>query len=299
MKDKKMAHLLAIFLMIIWGMSYLSIKVVVAEVEPTLSAFYRFLIASIILYAVLKFKYPEEKVLKEDKIKMALGGLFGVAIYFFFENYSVAFTSASNVSILISSIPVFTLISQRIVFKEKLNAFKVIGATLSVIGIIIVVASKDKVSLFSSGTIGDLMALGAAFSWVIYNIITSKFKGEYKSITITTYQAIWGAIFLSPALFLSKPTMPSSLAIINILYLSLMCSFVAYIIYVYCLKALGATIITTYINLQPIVSLAAAALILKETVTLWQVIGSIIIISGVFFVNMEDKFSKEKFEESI
>ncbi len=299
MKEKRLAHILAILLMVMWGISYLSIKVVVNEVEPTLCAFYRFLIASIILYVLLKVKYPKEKVLKEDKLKMALGGLLGVAVYFFFENYSVAFTSAANVSILISSIPVFTLISQRIVFKEKLTLFKFIGALLSVIGIVIVVASKDKVNFFSSGTLGDLMALGAALTWVLYNIVTSKFKGNYKSITITAYQAIWGTIFLSPSLIWGKPAMPSPLAIANILYLAVFCSFIAYVIYIYCLKALGATVITTYINLQPIVSLIAAALILKEHITIWQIIGSIIIISGVFLVNLDEKFDREKFKESI
>lgn len=299
MENKKVHHVLAIFLMVIWGLSYLSIKVVVSEIEPTLLAFYRFLIASIILYILMKLKYPEEKVMKEDRVKMVLGGFFGVAVYFFFENYAVAFTSASNVSILISSIPIFTLLSQRIIFKEKLTTFKTLGATLSVIGIIIVVSTKDKVNIFSSGTLGDLMALGAAISWVIYNIVTSKFKGEYKSITISTYQTIFGTIFLSPALLISRPTIPSSLAIMNILYLSIACSVIGYIVYIFCLKKLGATVITTYINLQPIISLAAAALILKESITFIQMVGSIIIIVGVFFVNMDNKFSKEKFEEYI
>ncbi|SUY46757.1 membrane spanning protein [Clostridium putrefaciens] len=299
MQNKKVYHGLAILLMFIWGLSYLSIKVVVSEIEPTLVAFYRFLIASIILYTIMKLKYPEEKVLKEDKLKMMIGGFFGVALYFFFENYAVSFTSASNVSILISSIPIFTLLSQRIIFKEKLTTFKILGATLSVIGIIIVVSSKDKVNLFSSGTLGDLMALGAAISWVIYNIVTSKFKGEYKSITISAYQTIFGTIFLSPALLISKPTMPSNLAIINILYLSIACSVAGYIIYIFCLKKLGPTVITTYINLQPIISLSASALILKESVAFIQVIGSIIIITGVFLVNFEDKFSKKTFEKSI
>ncbi|WP_032121402.1 DMT family transporter [Clostridium amazonitimonense] len=299
MERKRLAHILAVILMLIWGLSYLSIKVVVYEVEPTLLAFYRFLIASVILYIIMKVKYPEEKVIKEDRVKMALSGLFGVSLYFFFENYSVAFTSASNVSILISSIPVFTLLSQRIIFKEKLTAFKTIGAALSVAGIVMVVAAKDKVNLFSAGTLGDLMALGAAISWVIYNVVTSKYKGEYKSITITTYQAIWGTVFLSPALLISKPSIPSVVATINILYLAVACSVAGYIIYIFCLKELGATIITTYINLQPIVSLVAAALILEESISFWQVIGSIIIISGVFFVNMDDRFNREKFEESI
>lgn len=299
MEHKKTANIAAIILMIIWGMSYLSIKVVVKEIEPTLSAFYRFIIASVILFLILKIKYPKEKILKEDRGRMALGGLFGVALYFLFENYSVYYTSASNVAILLSSIPVFTLISQRIIFKEKIRTFKAIGALLSVIGIIIIITSKNRISLFSKGTIGDLMALGAAFIWVIYNMITSRYKGNYKSITITAYQSLWGCLFLSPSIFFSALRMPSGKVILNLLFLGILCSCVGYVLYIYCLEKLGATIITTYINLQPIISLISAYFILKESINLLQIIGSIIIISGVFFVSLEDKFDKEKFESMI
>lgn len=299
MEHKKIANISAVIVMIIWGISYLSIKIVVKEIEPTLSAFYRFFIASIILFITMKIKYPKEKILKEDKARMALGGLFGVTLYFLFENYSVYYTSASNVAILISSIPVFTLIAQRIIFKEKMGPRKIIGASLSVIGIIIIITSKQKISLFSKGTFGDLMALGAALVWVVYNIITSRYKGNYKSITITAYQSLWGCLFLSPSLFLSELRIPSGKVIINLLFLGIFCSCIAYVLYIYCLDKLGATVITTYINLQPIISLICAYLILKENISIMQIVGSAIIISGVFFVSIGDKFSKEKFESMI
>jgi len=171
---------------------------------------------------------------------------------------------------------------------------KILGATLSLVGIIIIIASKERVSLFSKGSIGDLMALGAVFSWIIYNMVCSNFKGSYKSITITTYQIIWGALLLSPSLFFSKVQIPSTKVVLNIVFLSIFCSCIGYIIYVYCLKELGATIITTYINLQPIMSLIAAAIILKEVITIWQVIGCAVIIVGVSLVSFDGKFNFKK-----
>ena len=251
-----MPHIMAITLMIIWSLSYLSIKVIAEEVSPTLSAFYRFALAAIILFIILKVKYPEEKILKEDKFKLFLGGVFGIAIYFIFENYAVAYTSASNVAILI--------------------------------------ASKERVSLFSKGSIGDLMTLGAVFSWIIYNMVCSNFKGNYKSITITTYQVMWGALLLSPSLFFSTLQIPSTKVVLNIAFLAIFCSCIGYIVYVYCLKELGATIITTYINLQPIMSIIAAAIIIKEAITIWQVIGCIVIIMGVSLVSFDGKFNFRK-----
>lgn len=291
---KKMPHIVAISLMVMWSLSYLSIKVVSEEISPTLSAFYRFALAAVILIIILKVKYPEEKVLKEDKFKLFLGGVFGIAIYFIFENYAVAYTSASNVAILIASIPVFTLFSQRIIYKEKLTYGKIIGATLSLIGIIIIIASKERVSLFSKGSIGDLMTLGAVFSWIIYNMVCNNFKGNYKSITISTYQVLWGALLLSPSIFFSTLQLPSTKVILNLGFLSIFCSCIGYIVYIYCLKELGATVITTYINLQPIMSLIAAAVIIKEAVTSWQVVGCIVIIMGVMLVSFDGRFNFRK-----
>lgn len=297
MKRKKIPHLLAIILMVMWSLSYLSIKVIVQEISPALSAFYRFAVAAVILFTVLKLKFPKEKILREDKFKLALGGLFGIAIYFIFENYSVAYTSASNVAILIASIPVFTLFSQRIIYKEKMTYGKFFGAILSLVGIIIIVASKESVNLFSKGNIGDLMALGAVFSWMIYNTVCSNFKGNYRSITISTYQIIWGSLFLSPSLFFNTVQMPSMKVVLNIVFLSIFCSCIGYVIYVYCLKELGTTVITTYINLQPIMSLIAAAIILNEVITIWQVMGCTIIIVGVTLVSFDGKFNFMKLKK--
>jgi drug/metabolite transporter (DMT)-like permease len=299
MNNKKLAHVIALVIMLIWGVSYLSIKVVVLEINPVLAAFYRFLISSIILYILLKLKYPGEKVLKEDRYKMALGGLFGVALYFFLENYSIFYTTASNVAILVSSIPVFTLLSQRLIFKEQLTSWKITGAILSAIGILVIIASKEKISLFSKGTLGDLMALASALSWVVYNIITSKFKGKYKSITITTYQGIWGCLFLSPSLIFAKAEFPSLKVSLNLIFLAIFCSCIGYILYIYCLEHLGATILSTYINLQPIISLAAAYILLKESVNLNQITGCLIIIIGVTLVSFGDRFVIKSFIEKV
>ena len=102
---------------------------------------------------------------------------------------------------------------------------------------------------------------------------------------------MWGSLFLSPSIFFSTLQMPSTKVVLNLIFLSIFCSCIGYIVYVYCLKELGATVITTYINLQPIMSLIAAAVILNEVITIWQVIGCIVIIVGVTLVSFDGKFN--------
>ena len=291
-------HLLALLCMVIWGASYLAIKIVVSEVDPALSAFYRFALASVILYIIHRIKFKDVKILKEDRIKFVLGGFFGVGLYFFLENYAITFTTASNVSILIASIPIFTLISQRIIFKEKITLNKTLGVILSFLGIILVVTAEGGIDLSSKHTLGNILSILAALSWVAYNIVTSKFKGKYNSVTITTYQMIWGTIFLSPSLIWAEKSIPSTKAIVGLLYLTFFCSLVAYLIYIHVLEALGATVLTTYINIQPIISLILAYMVLNENITLKQLLGSTIIILGVLVVNYTKK-SEKGYEEKV
>lgn len=282
-------HLLAIFLMTLWGLSYLSIKVVVSEINPGVSALYRFLIASFILYFYHRIKIGKVAMPKNDKIRLAFGGFVGVSLYFYFENYAVNFTSAANVAIILSAIPLFTFAIRGIFYKEKFPPIKIFGAVLSCIGLVIIVASKDRVSLFSKGTLGDLMTLGAALCWVLYGLITSKLEGNYSSLTITTYQSLWGTVFLLPSIFLGGFHPISIVASANLLFLSLGCTCFGYIAYVLCLKKLGDTVINTYVNLQPIVSIVSAYFLLGESITIYQIVGSSIIILGIFFVSFPDR----------
>ena len=92
---------------------------------------------------------------------------------------------------------------------------------------------------------------------------------------------------------------PSNLALANLGFQAIFCTCIGYVIYVYCLEKLGATVISTYINLQSIVTIIAAAILINEKVSLWQIIGSIIIILGVFLVSYGSKFNMKKFQELI
>ncbi|MBP1889371.1 drug/metabolite transporter (DMT)-like permease [Clostridium moniliforme] len=290
MKERNLVfHILALLTMIVWGLSYLSSEIAMREVPPSLLAFYRFLIAGGVLYLIKRWKFKKDKIIKGDMKYLILGGIFGVALYFSLQNFAVYYTSSLNVSVLIAITPVFTLLVQRIFFKEKLNVYKSSGVIISVFGIFLIVASKGKISLFSEGSIGDVMTICAVFSWIVYNIVIGKLKGTYSAITITAYQSLWGALFLSPTLLLDKPKMVSPLTIFNIIYLSIFCTIIAFVLYIRCLQRLGPTIITTYVNFQPVVGVIAACILLGQKINSLQFLGSACIIVSAFLVNKKVK----------
>lgn len=280
---KFLPHAAAVVLMVIWGLSYLSIRFVVNEIDPVLSAFYRFAISTAVmsLFAFGRGK----RVHREDRLRFVLGGLFGVATYFTFQNIGVKLTTTANVAIIVSTIPVVTLLVNSVVLKIRLDRWKAAGVVMSVLGIALIVLAKENFSLFSSGTLGDLLVLGAALSWVAYTLLMSNLKGSYSPMEASFHTNAWGTLFLSPILLKTGLQPLSPTGIFHLLYLSIVCTFVGYNLYLYCLKALGSVKATAYINLEPAISVAVSIFILKEAVFPLQIAGAAVIILGVFLVN--------------
>lgn len=288
MNNKRLYANIAILLTILfWGVSASSNKIVLREVPPATLALIRFIIASVVLFILNIRMNPEVKLQRADVKKMILGGTIGVTVYFIFENYGLRFISAANATILLASIPLFTVVIEGIVFKKKIGTKKMLGVILSLLGVILVIGNSISVDKGPDVIIGTLLMLGAALSWVIYSLINKSLDGSYPTIFLSTYQSIIGGLFLIPfALLERKEWQPISLiSWVNILYLALFCSALCYILYLYALKHLGPSQTNVYINLMPFIGVIAAFLILGERLYSLQLLGGLIIILGIFVVN--------------
>lgn len=276
------ATLAIILASVLWGLSFLSIKIAVTVIPPMTLALIRFSMASCILVAVLKFVEPQTRLKFEDFPLMATAGVIGVTLYFYFENNGVKLTTASTSSIIISTIPVFSLAADAIFFKNHLNIVKILSVVLSIAGVYLVVGN-DITSFTSGFGLGYIMMFGAAVAWVIYAIITKPLCKRYSQIAIVTYQTVFGTIAFIPfALFENTPWHLVSLNImLNIVYLAVFCSALGYFLYVYSLEKLGMSTSSLYINLIPVIAVAASYVILDEKINLNQIIGGVLVILAV------------------
>lgn len=105
---------------IMWGLSFLSIKVSVAVLPPMTLALSRFLMASLLLIIVLKWREPQTRLNRKDFPLMISAGVIGVTAYFYFENNGVKLTSASAASIIIATIPIVTLLADALICGNQL-----------------------------------------------------------------------------------------------------------------------------------------------------------------------------------
>ncbi|SHJ99626.1 DMT family transporter [Tepidibacter formicigenes] len=299
MDNKRFYPNIAIIItVILWGLSFISIKVSLEVFPPMTLAAARFIIASGILLAIFKKKEPKTKLEKEDIPKIAMASFIGVTLYYYFENNGVKLTTPSIASLIIATIPIFSLISEAIMFKNKLTLNKIIGVTCSLIGVYFIVGGGLN-DLTSSNGLGYLMMFGAVFSWVIYNMLTKPLFNKYSQLAIVFYQIVFGTIFLIPFTLFEKTNweLLNKSIILNIFYLAVFCSAVAYYLYMYALDNLGASTTTLYLNLSPLVTTIGSYFILHENITKNTIIGGILVIASVYTVNLKISFKKDKIED--
>lgn len=281
---KYLPHLAAVVTMIFWGLSYLSTRLVILDIAPTLAVLYRFTLASFILFLLLKLRGRKLHILKADRKKLFLAGLTGVALNFTLENLGVKYTSTANVALLVATIPAITLLFENRRLKRKSGWRELLGISMSILGIMMM-SLAGQIDGFTLSLFGDAMVLLSSFSWAIYTVLLSDLSGDYDSMELTLYTNFFGALCMIPTVFFTGIQIPGRRATFHLVYLVLFCSIVAYVLYMWALKKLGGIRVNTYINIQPIVGMLASLFILKETLTGSQLLGAIIITIGVWQVN--------------
>jgi drug/metabolite transporter (DMT)-like permease len=271
-----------------WGLSFVSSKTILnTGVPPMTMVTIRFLIAALILNVFLRRFDPGARLRRKDILPLAVSGLFGVTVYFFFEARGIRLTSASHASLIIAVIPVITVLAEALLFRAHVSWRSVIGILLSVTGVVFVVRPPGGTPEGPVSLAGDLFMFGACLSWVVYIILSRNLHERLSEIAITAYQSLFGTAFLVPlALLEMRQWVPITLAAgLNLVYLAVFCSALSNFLYVYSLSRLGPIAVSPYVNLIPVVGVLGGVALLGETIAWVQILGGIVILAGVLLVS--------------
>ncbi len=295
--DKRITtgHITALITIVIWGTTFISTKILLADFTPIEILFFRFLFGLLVLMVV----YPKRLRLKNKKqeITFAMAGLCGICLYYLLENIALTYTMASNVGIIISVAPFFTAVLSHVFMKteEKLKAQFLVGFIVAMIGICLISFNDSKLEL---NPIGDMLAIVAAFVWAVYSLLTRKIS-DYGYNTIQTTRRIftYGIIFMFPFLFifdfsLNVPKFVKLEYAINFIYLGLGASALCFITWNHAVKVLGAVKTSVYIYMVPVITVVTSVIVLKEEITWITVIGISFTLIGLFLSESKLKFKK-------
>lgn len=279
--------ILLIITAIMWGISFISIKIAMTVFPPMSLAFYRFLLASAILYPIMKRINKKEALRKKDVPLVALAGVLGITVYFYFENNGLLRISANDASIIIAMLPIGAAIGERVFLKKKLKLISWIAIITSVLGIYMVIGGE----LRGGDPSGYWYMFGAIVAYSIYLILTKPLFDRYSDITVAFYQSLFGCVAFIPFLFFEtvRWDLLDTTITLNFFFLAVLCSAVASYFYMYALNHLGVSIAAVFMNLIPVVTFIASFIIFGETMTFIQIIGAGVVIVAVTAVTRQNE----------
>lgn len=297
--SKPAGHFAAFIAVLCWGCSFISSKILMegAGLTPVEVYVYRFVIAYLLILSITAKNIRARS--NRDEIQLALCGICSGTLYFLMENYALKYTSTGNVSLLSSISPIFTAILLAFIYKTRMRAGEIWGSIVAFIGVGLVIMSEP-ISLglgFEIHPLGDLLSLSCALSWAIYSIAVKRLIPLYSSLFLTRKLFFYGLISSVPLLFIQPEPLHLSVLfdfsnpvyLLNLLFLAVMCSSLAYLLWNGSMKIIGPLSTNNYIYFQAPFTMIAGALILGESIYLLGYAGCLLVLFGLFIADKSKK----------
>jgi len=271
----------------LWGMSYIwTDKLISSGIPIFYFVFIRILLAGLILFLFNTAYGRIKRIQKKDLPKFLLLAFFEPFVYFICETFGLKLTGSPTISaMIIATIPIFSIGAGIVFFKEKVNAVNVGGILLSLVGIVMVAMAKGE--LGENFVWGIILLLIAVISEVGHASITKSLAGIYSSQIIVMYQFLIGSVYLLP-LFIWKglngfdaDTYFSADVWYPLICLSILCSSLAFSLWVSTIKSLGVAKSSIFSALIPVVAAIIAWILGHEMLNTRQWIGIAISTVGV------------------
>lgn len=297
MKKQALPYILAAFCILVWGVSFICTKYLLRTFSSLEILILRF-VTGYIAFCIISPKPLKTSGIKEELLFMG-AGLCGITIYQFVENIAIYFTAANNVSIIVSTCPMFTAIIAAIFLHEKtITKNFVLGFVIAMTGIVLVTLNGS--SEFSLSPKGDLLALGSAICWGFYSLFVSKINSlGHGNFASTRRIFFWALIFMIPLavyglVFGGKSTSinfcpTENIArwsdwknILNLVILGVFASSLAFVAWNKTCKALGTVKTTAAIYMVCVVTIIFSFIFLGEKISLAGLFGTFLTILGLF-----------------
>lgn len=290
--NRLFSHLGAIATVSIWGTTFIATKVLLTTFSPVEIMMIRFCVGFLTLCLIR----PQRLRLAgwREEIWYALAGLCGITLYYYLENTALTYTLAANVGIIIATVPFFTGIIAFLLFHDKSAVCWQFfaGFVIAFAGIVLISLNGTRLHM---NPLGDFLTILAALCWAFYSLIFRKISSfGHDNILNTRRVFFWGVLLTIPVCAVSgfSPGLKPLLDIRNIAlfaFLGVGACAICYILWNHAVEALGPVKTNLYIYLNPVTTLIASILILKEPVTRMSVLGTVLILCGLLLSQLEKR----------
>ena len=296
-------YFLMVIAALVWSGAFIAGKFAVPYVPAFTLTFLRFLIASIVLYPVMKLynrSHPENNFrLTKKYIPLFLfNGIVGMAGYHVLFFTALKYTTAINSSIIGAMNPIVTTIIAAIFIRQKTPPMQIAGILLSFIGVVLTITGGN-LSILASFDFnrGDMFMAAAVICWASYAVMSRVKGADVPPLALTFYSFVFCTIALVPFVIWEHPwaleKIPAS-AILSIVFMAVFSSVIGYMLQQIAIKKIGASKSSIFVNLVPVFSIILSVTILGEELMPVKIFTSLLIIAGVCICQLAGGGSREK-----
>lgn len=269
---------------LIWGYTWVTMKIAITDIPPVLFSALRLFIGAVPLFVILLIKGRKRSIGKENiKHYLVMSLLMGLG-YMGVLTYGMQFVDSGKTSVLVYTMPIFVTVISHFKLNEKINVYKMLGLFSGLIGLLFILGGGilhvDQNVIF-----GELCVLIAALSWGVANVyIKLKFKNT-DMIHMNAWQLLTGAVMLLIFSFILEPSRPihwSNEAILSLLFNGLFSTALTFVIWFWILNQIEASKASMALMFVPVLGLLFGWLQLHEPVTFSILIGAFMICIGIF-----------------
>lgn len=246
----------------------------------------------VLLFVYLKKSKLDKEAIRKNFVMLALSGAFiGINWILLFESYH--YTTVATATLCYYMQPIFVILASPILLKEKLTPKKVICVLVALVGMVFVSGVLQTGIPALSEAKGILYGLGAALFYATVVLMNKKIT-NISAYDKTIMQLGMGAIVLSPYVMLTQDFGTATLSMTPslwalLLFVGLVHTGVAYALYFDSMKDLKAQTIAIFSYIDPIVAIILSALLLKENMGLYGVIGAVLVLGSTFISELPEK----------
>lgn len=289
MKIKNILGIPAVlFAVFVWGTSYVSTQIVLRDLPPVSIAFFRQFIALVPLLILMAVKKENFRIKKSEIAAFILTSLFGIVLYFCLENKGLTMISASSASMLAALVPILVLVAESIAGRKRIKTSSLLSIVISMAGVYLILFDGKSPDLGSDSFLGSLFEFGTVLSWVVYTFLSQRLGRSYSSLKMTTIQTIFSLPLFIPFVLneVDKWKIPSPAGLLNLVFLGVFCSALAYVFYLFGLQSMGTVVSSALLNLIPLVTVAADSFILSVKLSSHQIAGAALIVGSLTYLSL-------------
>jgi drug/metabolite transporter (DMT)-like permease len=270
---------------LIWSSAFTSARIIVADAPPILSLSLRFLISGLIGIALARFLGQTWRLTPGQWRATIVFGLCQNALYLGLNFVAMQTVEASLASIIASTMPLAVGFAGWVIFRERLSALGVLGLCAGAGGVALIMGARMQAG---ADFYGIALCFIAVASLTVATLMVRGASSGGNLLMIVGLQMLVGSAFLViPGLILDQPVVNwSRKLVLAFSYTVLMPGLVATFIWFWLVQRIGAVKAATFHFLNPFFGVMIAAVLLGETLRIWDIVGVVIIMFGILAVQM-------------